>query len=301
MSLLAIDVGGSASRWRTTDAEGTAPGFRIGEEGIVVAELLEPVARSLGEEPDLVVLAMSGVLGLAGRIADVHAAIRSWWPAARTVVCSDAVSALVGAHGLGGGVVVSAGTGAIGLGSDLQTIWRRTDGWGHVLGDEGSAAWIGIEGLRAALRGHDGRPGGSAALMAAARARFGPLRQLPSQIYTRQDRSRVLAEFAPDVSAAAAHDDVARTILATAGAHLAETAIAAQAPGVPRRAALVGGVRAAGAPLLAAFAGRLQEAGLEDRTPAGTSLDGAEAIARALAEDFHAIAAGDPYLTKEIP
>ena len=56
---------------------------------------------------------------------------------------------------------VAAGTGLIAIGTDL-TRWRRADGWGHLLGDCGSGAWIGRAGLEAALRAYDGRPGGSA-------------------------------------------------------------------------------------------------------------------------------------------
>src|SRR5699024_6865381 len=113
-----------------------------------------------------------GLLGLVRDPTAVHAALRSIAPCATTVVCSDAVTALASVHGLVGGGVVAAGTGVIGFGGDFRGIWRRVDGWGHVLGDEGGGAWIGTQGLRAALRAHDGRRAGSEALRALAEKQF---------------------------------------------------------------------------------------------------------------------------------
>lgn len=75
----------------------------------------------------------------------------------------------------------------IALGTDL-TSWRRADGWGHLLGDCGSGAWIGRAGLEAAMRAYDGRSGGSAALLARAEKLFGPAAGLPGALYPRTDR-----------------------------------------------------------------------------------------------------------------
>jgi N-acetylglucosamine kinase-like BadF-type ATPase len=69
---------------------------------------------------------------------------------------TDAVAAHWGAFNGGPGVVLSAGTGAIALGLDEGEKFY-SDGWGPLLGDEGSGYWIGLESLRTVCRAHDGR------------------------------------------------------------------------------------------------------------------------------------------------
>src|SRR5690606_13555870 len=98
----------------------------------------------------------------------------------RVALVADAVSAYTGALGPRPGAVIAAGTGLIAIGTDL-TGWHRADGWGHLLGDCGSGAWIGRAGLEAALRAHDGRDGGSLRLLARAEEMFGPVPELPGR------------------------------------------------------------------------------------------------------------------------
>jgi N-acetylglucosamine kinase-like BadF-type ATPase len=64
-------------------------------------------------------------------------------------VISDAEAAYLGALGERAGVVLLAGTGSIALGRDARGNWTRAGGLGPLLGDEGSAFWIGREWLRA--------------------------------------------------------------------------------------------------------------------------------------------------------
>jgi N-acetylglucosamine kinase-like BadF-type ATPase len=70
---------------------------------------------------------------------------------------TDAVAAHFGAFNGAAGIVQIAGTGAICLGIDASGERFYTDGWGPLLGDEGSGYWIGQQALRAACRGADGR------------------------------------------------------------------------------------------------------------------------------------------------
>jgi N-acetylglucosamine kinase-like BadF-type ATPase len=70
---------------------------------------------------------------------------------------TDAVAAHFGAFNGGAGIIQIAGTGAISLGIDASGERFYTDGWGPILGDEGSGYWIGQQALRAACRGSDGR------------------------------------------------------------------------------------------------------------------------------------------------
>lgn len=148
-------------------------------------EQLTPMVRALLPEAGVTGLD-TAVVGAAG-LASLGDALRAELPGAlgtefgvRTVaLVADAVTAYTGALGPRPGAVVAAGTGLIAIGTDLGS-WRRADGWGHLLGDCGGGAWIGRAGLEAALRAHDGRSGGSAALLALAEEVFGPVRSCPA-------------------------------------------------------------------------------------------------------------------------
>ena len=134
------------------------------------------------------------------------------------VVTSDAVAGLVGALGrVGPGAVLAAGSGVVAFATDLEQVWRRVDGWGHVLADRGSGAWNGLAGLRAALATEDGVPGGSGALHALAVQVWGSPREWPRAVMTASDAPARLAGFAPAVASLAGDDPVAAGICADAG------------------------------------------------------------------------------------
>ncbi|NBM14619.1 BadF/BadG/BcrA/BcrD ATPase family protein [Streptomyces sp. GC420] len=218
---------------------------RTGPGGIDAAEFLDrllPAARELMREAGAGRIAAIAV-GAAG-MATLGGGLRSGLPgplarelgARWLALAADAVTAYAGALGPRPGVVVAAGTGLIALGTDLRS-WRRADGWGHLLGDCGSGAWIGRAGLEAALRAHDGRRGGSRALLARTEAVLGPAAEVPGLVYPRSDRPAVLASFAPEVArAAAGGDTVADRILREAAGHIADAAAAAcpDGPHAPR-------------------------------------------------------------------
>jgi glucosamine kinase len=71
-------------------------------------------------------------------------------------VMSDVEAAYRGALGATTGVLLLVGTGSIALGRDADGRWHRAGGLGPLLGDEGSAFWIG----RAWLTAAGGRGGG---------------------------------------------------------------------------------------------------------------------------------------------
>ncbi len=72
--------------------------------------------------------------------------------ARRVRVISDAEAAYSGALGERAGVLLVAGTGSMALARDARGRWARAGGLGPLLGDEGSAFWVGREWLRAAMR-----------------------------------------------------------------------------------------------------------------------------------------------------
>jgi N-acetylglucosamine kinase-like BadF-type ATPase len=305
--VVGIDVGGSGARLvaavddvsspsggltggltvRTPVVTARPPAADGGDRLDVVIELARRFRRA---HPGVdVVAAAVGVAGLVSLVTDpgaLHQVLRAELVAERTAVAADALTAHLGALGGRPGAVVAAGTGAIALGTDLDRRWHRVDGWGHLVGDLGSGAWIGAAGLRAALAAHDGRPtGASPTLLATAVEALGPVRGWPAALHPRPDRAGVLASFTPAVvDAARADDPVAVRILAEAGAHLGETLAAALVPGVPPLAAATGGVLGAGDALTGALSARLRELrpDAEIVPAAGSPLDGALILARSL-------------------
>lgn len=237
-----VDVGGSGVRAVVEFATGrrrvrlTRPTHRRAtiDGASVVEAAVEAVTQAAdAEHPPRLDAVCVGTTGLPGLIEDpaaIAVALRDRLGARRVMVAGDALTTHLGALGGRPGVVVAAGTGVIALGTDLGPVWNRTDGWGHLLGDEGGGAWIGRRGLAAALRHLDGRAGGSAPLAAAVATRYGDPAGLLGRVYNGDSPSFELAAFAPAV-AEAAHggDPVASGIWRDAGERLAESAVAAAA------------------------------------------------------------------------
>ena len=121
------------------------------------------------------------------------------------------------------GVVVIAGTGSAALGWDGER-FARAGGHGFLLGDEGSAYWIGREAVRAALRFQE-RSGGSEQIYRMVTEVAGSgLDVLIAEVNAHPaDRGR-LAVLAPAVTAIAGHDPEARRIVRDAAESLAALA-----------------------------------------------------------------------------
>lgn len=292
MTLVAIDIGGSGSRALMSegrDGSARGPALSVSAGQLELGAVIDALADGLPEAPEgiaAVAIGTAGLLGL-GDPAEIAARVRARWRADRIVVASDAVTGLLGAWGEQGGAIVAAGTGVVGLGTDLRGIWVRSDGWGHLLGDLGGGAWIGARGLDAALRRVDGRRGGSEPLLSAVRERHPDPAELPSAVRAAENEATFLASFAPAVVAAAsAGDEVAIGILVAAAGHLAETAVSVLAPGVPERLALIGGLVAIGEPLTAPFvvAVSARRPDLELVVGSGSALEGARQLARQAAD-----------------
>ncbi|MFE4699067.1 N-acetylglucosamine kinase [Streptomyces sp. NPDC056738] len=313
--VLAVDSGGSGLRvalgahGAPDDADGSArlaapdrlggpltsrEPVRTGPRGISADHLLEqllPMARRLMAEAGAdrlgaVAVGAAGLATLGDELRDeLPAALERELGVRRLALAADAVTAYAGALGSRAGAVIAAGTGMIAIGTDL-TSWRRADGWGHLLGDCGGGAWIGRAGLEAALRAFDGRPDGSAALLARAEDRFGPMPELPGLLYPRTDRAAVLASFAPDVADLSGSDPVSSRILRTAARHLAESAAAVCAADGDRHLAFTGGLFNLGAALLEPLDEELAERlpNVHRVPAAGDPLDGALRIAADLAD-----------------
>ena len=144
-------------------------------------------------------------------------------------VTGDPDSARAGAFLGGPGVVVIAGTGSAAFGWNGESS-ARAGGHGFLLGDEGSAYWIGRAAVRAALRWEDQTGGSELIHRAVIEATGSGLDALVSEVCTHPAERDRLTVLAPAVTAIAAEDAEARRIALRAAGHLA-----AQAESVRRR------------------------------------------------------------------
>jgi glucosamine kinase len=156
-------------------------------------------------------------------------------------VTGDADPARCGAFLGSPGIVVIAGTGSVALGWDGER-FAYAGGHGFLLGDEGSAYWIGRQAVRAALRWEE-QVGGSELIYRTVTQGTGPdLEVLIGQVNKHPaDRGR-LAVLAPAITALAGHDPEARRIVRRAAEHLAALAESIRRRLSPLPVAGVGGV-----------------------------------------------------------
>ena len=168
----------------------------------------------------------AGLSGLQGRRADATSLLSHWsGRGVRTVVLADdAVTGYLNGCGPSPGVVLSVGTGVVGLASGQDV--ARVNGWGYLVGDEGGGYWIGRAGIAAALHALDGR-GPHTDLLPAAVTRFGPAESIGVMLQRDPNRVQAIAEFARDVLLASDSDSAAADICVSAARHLARAAHAA--------------------------------------------------------------------------
>jgi len=169
----------------------------------------------------------AAVLAIAGTdTEDVAHNVR----AARTdawLVVNDVVAAWATATGGGPGVAAIAGTGSnvFGVGgTGAATRAWRAGGWGHVLGDEGSGYWLGVQSIKAALRDREGS-GPATALSEAAPAFFGQpsVEAVAARVYAKPLTKGEIAAFAIETAKLAERgDQVARELYERGAAELGE-------------------------------------------------------------------------------
>lgn len=159
-----IDAGGTKTRAFVVGRRGEIVGRGAGgganllsspdPQGAIAAALQEALA---GRRPSAVVLSVAGGERTAERERGRAILSALVGPGVAVDVTHDAMAALYAGNPQGCGVVLISGTGSIAYGRDSEGNETRSGGWGYLIGDEGSAMWIGLEGLRAAAHHVDGR------------------------------------------------------------------------------------------------------------------------------------------------
>jgi N-acetylglucosamine kinase-like BadF-type ATPase len=272
--VLGIDAGGTCSRAALHTLDGTllgrglAGGGNPGTLGVehASANLANAVVQALGSvDPTLV---RAGVAGLAGNSALAAATVaralaHSGVTAPAVVTVGDVVTAFAAGTPEPSGAVLISGTGAIAAKITDHEQAAIADGYGWLLGDEGSAFWLGHAAARTTIRAlaqaahpdrgpalwlghnaaHPAHPddGGVAVpRLAALVVRHlvpeglggDPVAQVVAAVHARPPLA--LAELAPLVSRAAADGDpAAAAIVAEAAKRLVATVSEVHEPGLP--------------------------------------------------------------------
>ena len=134
----------------------------------------------------------------------------------------DAATNLAGATAGAPGVMVIAGSGSIAYGINQVGGEGRAGGLGYLMGDEGSAWWIGITALQAAAAAADGR-GPETELLPFVLEYYDlpTIRHIHTFIYADTFTRPMVSEISVDVARLAESDKVARKIMSDAGERLA--------------------------------------------------------------------------------
>ncbi|MFA1539777.1 N-acetylglucosamine kinase [Actinomadura monticuli] len=184
--VVGIDAGGTKTRCVVLTlggalaGSGTGPGANPNSGGDTAGALTSALREALGDLDRTHIL--TGVFGIAGagsagRPAAVTAARQAWQAVGlrgSPAVVTDIAVAFAAGTSEPRGIVVFSGTGAGAAVISDGTIVQRADGYGWLVGDEGSAVWLGKEAVRAALAAYDGRGSPTLLTDAVPRALLGP-------------------------------------------------------------------------------------------------------------------------------
>ena len=231
---IGIDGGGGTTECLLADDKGRLLGkglsggsniYSSGERKVAEALRESMVAAGLNKDDNVIAacFGMSGVIhGLENKA--VKNIVKDILPNTEKILVEcDAISTLTGSIGLGAGICMNAGTGAICSGRNRQGELAISSGWGPLLGDEGSGYWIGSRGFIAALRSYDGRSEKTVLLDKLVKSMGTDSPQTASQIIHESDNPRIIfSNLCPVVMDCAENGDAAAyEIIKHAGYELA--------------------------------------------------------------------------------
>ncbi len=294
--LLGADVGGTATRVALATVGGEVLAVAAGPAGnpnsVGLAESARRIRTAAGQclaqvGPGSAERVVAAVIGLAGGARADTAYLESTRPAGLSVhprLVSDLAVAFSSATPAPRGYVLVAGTGAVAGRIEAGELRERRDGWGWLLGDEGSGYWLGREAVRATLTGlqSGGRPLGSLAGAVVERMQTDDPVAIVQRCYA--EPPVWLSTFA-ELVARHAEDPTAISIAERAAGHLAHLVVDL-APAADEPVVLAGSVATRPGPVSQALTARLDVALDNPRLTAESGLVGALWLA--------AGAAGDP-------
>ena len=158
--VLGLDIGGSSSRARLVEggrivAEAEGPGANVAAlPPPVVADRLAALLGGLGAiGADACCAGSAGAEVPAGRERLAHL-LAGLLPGSRITIVHD-TRLVLAAAGLDIGIALISGTGSVAYGRDHDGREARAGGWGWLIGDDGSAAWLAREAAREVMRRSD--------------------------------------------------------------------------------------------------------------------------------------------------
>ena len=163
--VIGIDAGGTKTVGLLADETGAVLAKAIGDGAnllvhgeLVVEKSLFQVIDALDSSTPVDALCL-GIAGVdrPGEDEVIRGVLRRLGIRHEVLVVNDPTVALVAGAPDGIGIVVVSGTGSIAYGIDPAGKTARSGGWGYLLGDEGSAFWLGHAAVRLGIRAADGR------------------------------------------------------------------------------------------------------------------------------------------------
>lgn len=226
LPLLALDAGQTGIRAMLISdqkVEKDFPGMRTDIE--LFPQLAKVVHEVLAGQSTPVTLAV-GMTALTRSHSDPDELLSMLDGKVRNVyLAHDSITGFLGAIGLEQGTVTAVGTGVVTLAVGPKKL-ARVDGWGNLIGDAGSAYWIGRAGLEAGMKAYDGRIPKSD-LTNILRDNFSHPEEAYIELQTDSNRVAVIASFAKQVIELAHKDSAAKEIIEQAGKELALSAATA--------------------------------------------------------------------------
>jgi N-acetylglucosamine kinase-like BadF-type ATPase len=236
--ILSIDGGGTKTLAVCADLRGNILGTGISSGSnyhtVGLGEAIAAIKRSSTQAMSIAGIKRSDIhsvcIGLAGagRETDRSILLPAFIDlsiADKVILKHDAFIALAGATVCNPGVIVIAGTGTMAFGINSSGEQKRSSGWGNILGDEGSAYYIGRNALISACKAYDGRGTETTLLDGIVKLlELNDFNDVVKKIYSASPKE--IAGIAPLVSEMAyADDEVAIRIMKDAGIELAISAV----------------------------------------------------------------------------
>lgn len=278
--ICAVDGGGTGCRAAIAQPDGTVLARGSGgpanytthpaQAAQSVLEAVTAAARQINPAPDLKTIIAH--VGLAGILTPQDGAnLARHLPFATCTVSDDRMTSTLGVLGDRDGAVLAIGTGSfVAVRRAAQvTFWG---GWGFVVGDQASGAWLGRAVLEHSLYAAEGL----ATHTALTRAIMSRFDDTPANVATfaAQAKPSDFATFAPGIMSAAKDGDAAGRMIVSQGANYLNAVLSAAGIKDTDAICLTGGVGPHYAPYLDdAYRAKLQ-------APNGSALDGALHLVR---------------------
>jgi len=200
----------------------------VGIEGAkkAIFESFQAARKKAKIEAEKVEVAVAGLAGLDCSFDDklLNSKLPEIGIAKTFKVVHDSLIALYGATSGKMGVIVIAGTGSVAAGTDGKGNRIRVGGWGSILGDEGSAYFIGSTALKLALKIFDGRIKANTKLTEQIKSALNieELDDIIRRVYTEKMTVTEIASLAPIVTKLATEgDELCKSIVSEAAEELA--------------------------------------------------------------------------------